>query len=90
VEAAHDAALDQRPKTFNRVGVNSADDVLTGPMVHGTMRIFAAKMVIDRIGVSAKQADLFRDSFLHKFIDRQAVNAQHDAQQHYPCASPHR
>ena len=48
VIAAHDAALNQRPETLNRVGVDRADDMLTSLMVDGTMRIFAAKMVIDR------------------------------------------
>lgn len=59
VIAAHDAALNQRPKTLNRVGVDRADNVLTDLMVHGAMRIFAAKMIIDIVSVGTKQADFF-------------------------------
>jgi hypothetical protein len=79
VVASHDTALNQRLEALNRIGVNRADYVLSGPMVYGTVRIFAAKMVIDLISVSAKQADFFGNGFLHEFIDRRAVDTQHDA-----------
>ena len=68
---------DQKPSIV--LGVDRADDVLTGLMVHGAVRVLAAKMVVDLVSVGAEQADFLGNGLLHEFIDRRAVNAQHDA-----------
>lgn len=39
VEAADDAALEQRPEAFSRVRVNSADNVLLRGVLNATMRV---------------------------------------------------
>jgi hypothetical protein len=79
VIAAHNAALNQRPKTLNRVGVNSADDVLSGLMIHNAVRILFFQILIRWIGVCAKQADFFRYRFADKFFEYGFVNTEHNA-----------
>jgi hypothetical protein len=79
VITAHDAALNQRPKALNRIGMNCANDVLTSLMVHSAMRIFAAKMVVDLVSVGAKQADFFGNGLSHEFVDCRAVDTQYNA-----------
>src|SRR5438128_837229 len=58
VESAHDTALNQRPKTFNRVCVNGADHVMPVAVPDDAMRIALAEPVISREIVGTKQADL--------------------------------
>jgi hypothetical protein len=64
VEAAHDAAFQERPKAVNSLGVNNAINVLTRGVQHGLVPF---QFPISRIVVSRNQADFFRDSFTRKF-----------------------
>jgi hypothetical protein len=49
VIAAHDAALNQRPKAFNRVGVNGTNNMLALAMVNNTMRVAIAQAIVGGI-----------------------------------------
>jgi len=46
VEGADAAALNQRPKTFNRVGMDRADNVVALGMIDNDVRIFLVEMLI--------------------------------------------
>src|SRR4051812_642531 len=73
VEGAHNAALDDRPKAFNRICVDSPDDVMATAMVDHAMREPEAKAAIACVVVRAKQADLGRTvsrTNLPKFRER--------------------
>src|SRR6266436_6893678 len=45
VEGADAAALNQRPKTFNRVGMDRADNVVALGMIDNDVRIFLVEML---------------------------------------------
>jgi hypothetical protein len=61
VECANDATLEDRPKTFDSLGVDCADDILASGMVNDAMRIFAVKPFVAAPLIGAKQADFVRD-----------------------------
>jgi hypothetical protein len=65
VEAAHDAALQKRPETIDRLSVNCAIDILTSTMAHGAVFL---QFAISGIIVSRDQADFFRDSFTNEAV----------------------
>jgi hypothetical protein len=46
VQRANDTTLQDRPETFNSVGVNCADDILATVMAHETVRIFLTKLPV--------------------------------------------
>ena len=79
VVAAHDAALNQRPETLNRVGMDRADDMLSGFVIDDAVRVLIAKSVIGWIGVGAKQTDLIGNCFVNKLFECCFVNAENDA-----------
>lgn len=79
VECADNAALNQRPKTLNRVGVNRADDIFLRPMANETMRIFFTKPVIGAEIVSRQQTDFVGNCLMNEADQRFAVEAIEDA-----------
>ncbi len=46
MQVAHDAALDERPKAFDRLSMNRADDVLSACMVNSVKRIFLGELAV--------------------------------------------
>src|SRR5580658_2890038 len=86
VEIAHDAALDERPETLNRVRMNRADDVLAFGVVNSLVREPILQSVIAGIGVSAKQADACGDGFTNEARQRRAVSLGDDAGDDVPLA----
>src|SRR5690242_5551359 len=71
VIAAHHAALNQRPKTFNRVRVQSADNVLVAMVIYYAMlRVFCLQVAISEVSVRRKQFNICRDSLLNKAMQR--------------------
>jgi hypothetical protein len=69
VEGADHTALKDRPEAFNGLSVDCADDVLPLGVVNDGMGIVGIKTAIADPLIRAKQADLGRDSFIHK-IDK--------------------
>jgi hypothetical protein len=59
VEAAHDAALQERPKAVNGLGVNRAVDVLLFGMADDAMREGLAQLAIAGMLIGREQADFF-------------------------------
>src|ERR1700747_392730 len=57
VERADNAAFEDRPKTFNRVGVNCADYVLMFVVIDGAVRILIQIIAIDSRLVGCQQTD---------------------------------
>jgi len=69
VERADYAALQDRPKSFNRLSVDSADDILTSRMVNGRARVIHVERFIARILIRAKQADIMMTPAMAAGID---------------------
>src|SRR5262245_51973731 len=66
VERTDDAAFDDRPKSFDCLSMNRADNILLFGMVDDGVRVFAVKAMIASPLVSAKQAYLMRNGFANK------------------------
>ena len=86
VEAAHDAALDERPETFDRVRVDCANDMLAFGVVNGFVREPMLQSIIAVIGVCAKEANAGRDGFANEAFRGRAVSAVDDAGDDVPLA----
>src|SRR5581483_1402406 len=63
VIGADDAALEQAPESFNGVGVNCANNVLTSAMIHHAMREFFGNGLVSLPCICADQADAIRNAF---------------------------
>src|SRR6266446_4455806 len=74
VEGADATALNQRPETFNRVGVDRADHVIAPGVINDDVRIFLVEMLVADPLVGAKQANLVRNCFMHKRGKRRGAN----------------
>src|SRR5271165_6614037 len=79
VKASHDAAFDERPKAFDGLSVDSADDILAACMVNGVQRIFLRELAVSRRFVRAKQADFVRDGLANESGHRIAFQIIDDA-----------
>lgn len=77
--AAHDTALYQRPETFDRIGVNSTNDALTGFMIDHAMRIFFAEIAVSAVVIRAEQAHFLGNCFAYEFRDCCFVDAKDNA-----------
>src|ERR1700730_4628459 len=66
VECANHAALENRPKAFDGLGMDCANDVLPSNMVNDAMWIFAVKTFVAGPLVRANQADLMQNRFADK------------------------
>jgi hypothetical protein len=79
VEGADDAALEDASKTFNRLGMNRADDVLMLGMVNGAVREFLAKVIITDPLIGAEQANLIRHGFVGESLQGRLLYVLDDA-----------
>src|SRR5262249_46810025 len=68
VECADDAALEQRPETLNRVGVNGTHNVFLFRVIHDLVRIGIAKLRVAAPRVRREQADLVRHDLLNEGV----------------------
>ncbi len=66
VEAPHDAALEQRPKAVNRLGVNHTVNILFFGMADEGMREIFFEMPVAGMFVSHKQADVIGNGLTNK------------------------
>ena len=71
VERADHTALEDRPEAFNRVRVHGADDVFASRVLDHLVRRIALKRGVGRMGVGREQANLVRDGFADKFLQRE-------------------
>src|SRR6185312_3282870 len=67
VERPHDAALEDAPEAFNRVGMDRADNVLARAMI-GRAAIVFLQAVIDRAFVRRQEADLIGYDLAHELL----------------------
>src|SRR6266446_2051952 len=87
VERAHHSALNQRPETFNRVGVDRADNVLAYGVVDDAMRILALHVLVSEIVVSADQADLMGDGLANELTQGFLAHIPDNASNHISLAT---
>src|ERR1700731_4465941 len=74
VEAANDAAFEDRPEALNRVRVDRADNIFVRTVTNeSVLRIFAAQCVIGAQVVSGEQTNFVRDGFADKASQRFAI-----------------
>jgi hypothetical protein len=85
VERADHAALEQRPKAFNRVRVNRADHVLLFVVLHGLARVFD-QAIVNLVIVSRQQADFVGDDFAHEALRRFGVDVAENPSDHVALA----
>jgi hypothetical protein len=76
VETAHDAALQERPETINRLSMDRAIDVLASAMPHDTMPF---QLAISRMIISRDQANFFRNGFADEAVQSFNVGMVDDA-----------
>jgi hypothetical protein len=89
VIAADDAALNQRPKTLDCIGVNRADNVLARLVVNDAVIVAVVQAVVAGIVIRAEQTDAIGNSFVDEFLDRFAVSVGNDAGD-YVALAPYR
>jgi hypothetical protein len=75
VEAANDAALEDAPEAFNRVGVDRADNVLMAAVVNFLVRQVAKIIAIARPRVSRQQANLVGNRLIDEIDHGLGVDA---------------
>src|SRR5436190_12092262 len=79
VEGADDAALQQAPKTFNRLRVDGADNVLLVCVPDDLMRVFGGETAIAYPLVCDQQRHLVGYDLAHEAFEGRRVNAIDDA-----------
>jgi hypothetical protein len=79
VEASDNSAFEDRPETFNRVGVDSADNMLSRAVIDNAVRKFFAKVVIAPKGVGADQTDFVGNGFAHEIFKSDLIDLPDDA-----------
>lgn len=80
VERTYDPALEDAPKAFNRVGVDSADDVFVRPMIGGPVRVaVGGKIVIDTAFIGRKQADFLGNHLAYERFGGRLGDARQNA-----------
>ena len=79
VERADDAALEDAPKTFNRLGMHCANNILVLGVVNRFMREFHAEMLVANPLIGAEQANLLRDGFVNESLQSCLLHVFNDA-----------
>lgn len=74
VERSHDAALHERPKTFDGVRVNGTVNIFALTMTHDPVRIHEAKMTISIVLIACYEANPIRHSFANKSVESYGVS----------------
>jgi hypothetical protein len=86
MECPDDAALQDGPKSFNRIGVNCANDMLPNGMIDELVRETAVQPLIAGIGIGAEKANAVRYCFPHESLKRKPVSAIDNAGDDVPLA----
>src|SRR5271155_1239830 len=79
VEVSDDAALEDAPKSFNRVGVNCADDVLATTVIDNAVLVSFGKARIGLVSIGAEQANFRRNGFADEIFESNMVNLPNNA-----------
>ena len=79
VERANNAPLKDRPKAFNRVGVDRADNVLAGSVVNDVVWVIFVQPAITNPFIGHKQADLLGNRAPNKGFKNVAAHGFDDA-----------
>lgn len=79
MECADNAALQDRPKAFNRVGVNCTNNIFVFAVLDERVRKFASEFPISAHVVSDQQTHFVRNRFADEIARRGAVEMLHDA-----------
>ena len=87
VESPDNAAFEDRPKAFDCLGMNRADNVLSGGVVNSLVRKLAVKMFVADPLIRAEQADFGGDAFAHKGFEGLGANIGDDAGHHISLAA---
>jgi hypothetical protein len=88
VEGADHAALNQRPKAFDGVCVDCADNVIALSVIDGdVLRKFLIQMLVANPLIGHEQADFVRDGFMHKAFQRDGAHVFNDAGNHVALAA---
>ncbi len=73
VVAAHDAALQQRPKTVDRLGMDGTVDVLAFAMTDEFMRKQVAELPITGMLIGREQADFLGNGFANEPVEGRCI-----------------
>jgi hypothetical protein len=87
VERADYAALEDRPKTFDGLGMDCANNILASRMVNGRMREIVVEHAVSGPLIGAKQADFVRNGFSHKGVKRCSLDIRDHARNHISLAA---
>lgn len=87
VEASDDAALEDRPEAFNRVRVDSADNVLAVAVLHGEVREVVPEIPISAALIACEQADLVGNGLGNETLYSFAGDVPQDPRHHVALAA---
>jgi len=87
VVAANDAALEDAPKSLNRLGVNRADNILMLGMVNGAVVEFVAKVTIANPLIGAEQTNLVRYGFVDEILQSLLLHISNQARNYVAFAT---
>jgi hypothetical protein len=79
VVSSNNSALQDRPESLNRVGVNRANDMLANSVIDGLMRETALQAAIAGISIGAEKANSVRYGLSHESLKRESVCALDNA-----------
>jgi hypothetical protein len=86
VECPHDTALEDAPKAFNRLGVNSTDNILMLGMVNGAVGERKPKVPVANPLIGADQANLVRNGFINESFQGRLLHILNDTGNHVSLA----
>src|ERR1019366_9818685 len=87
VESPDHSALNEGPEAINRLGMNSAADILPGGVVNDAMRKLFANVLIANPFVGAEKANLGGDAFADELFESGSANIGNDASHHVALAA---
>lgn len=87
VERTDDAALEDAPKAFNRLRMNSTDNVLSLGMVNSRVWEGFVEVLVANPLVCAEQANLVGNSFIHEAFQGCGLDIRNDAGNHVSFAA---
>lgn len=86
VECAHDPAFHNGPETLDGIGMHCTDDILALGMIDDFMRILSVQLPVPHPLIRNQQADLMRDSLIHKASQGIGFDIGHDPGHHVALA----
>jgi hypothetical protein len=87
VKCSDHAAFEDRPKAFDGLSMNCADDILSSSVVNDAVRIFAVKALVPGPLIGAKQAHLVRNSFADEGGESGGLDVRDHARNHISLAA---